>query len=216
MQMIYGGWSIIAGSHASLADIIELLDQTLPAEIQHPSPLPLTFQDAIRFNAVRFRYSSDGPWVLNGLNLTIPKGARVGFVGSTGSGKSTTLDVLMGLLIPEEGEFLVDGQPTSGNRLRAWQLSIAHVPQSIYLADATLAENIAFGVPPDAIDLERKMLVARSNPRHSSLTLIHLLSQQAVILDAAISKLEAAEHLQQLRVKHQQQQLNRDLSLIEC
>ncbi len=100
---------------------------------------------------MRFRYTGDGPWVLDGLNLTIPKGARVGFVGSTGSGKSTTLDLLMGLLMPTEGELLVDGQPISGIRLRAWQQTIAHVPQSIYLADTTLAENIAFGVPPNAM-----------------------------------------------------------------
>ena len=112
---------------------------------------------------MRFRYSSDTPWVLDGFNLTISKGARVGFVGSTGSGKSTTLDLLMGLLMPTEGELLVDGQPVSGNRLRAWQRTIAHVPQSIYLADATLAENIAFGVPRDAIDLQRVQQAARQS-----------------------------------------------------
>jgi ATP-binding cassette subfamily B protein len=161
MQVIYGAWSIVAGSQASLVDVIELLEQPLPVEILQPSFVPLTFQEAIRFDAVRFRYGNDGPWVLDGLNLTIPKGARVGFVGSTGSGKSTTLDLLMGLLMPTEGELLVDGQPISGNRLRAWQLTIAHVPQSIYLADATLAENIAFGVPPEAIDMERVRQAAR-------------------------------------------------------
>ena len=64
--------------------------------------MPLLFQNAIRFDAVRYRYTDDGPWVLDGLNLTLPKGARVGFVGSTGSGKSTTLDLLMGLLMPTE------------------------------------------------------------------------------------------------------------------
>jgi ATP-binding cassette, subfamily B, bacterial PglK len=161
LQQIYFAWASIAGSHASLSDTIELLDQPLPADILQPAPAPLLFQDTIRFDAVRFRYTSDGPWVLDGLNLTIPKGARVGFVGSTGSGKSTTLDLLMGLLMPTEGEFLVDGQPISGNRLRAWQQSIAHVPQSIYLADTTLAENIAFGVPPEAIDLDRMQKAAR-------------------------------------------------------
>ncbi len=61
----------------------------------------------------------------------------MGFVGSTGSGKSTTLDVLMGLLMPTEGELLVDGEPVIGDRIRAWQRTIAHVPQSIYLADTT-------------------------------------------------------------------------------
>ena len=161
LQQIYSAWASIAGSHASLADTIELLDQPLPAELLQTTPSPLPFQDAIRFAAVRFRYTGDGPWVLDGLNLTIPKGARVGFVGSTGSGKSTTLDLLMGLLMPTEGELLVDGQTVSGNRLRAWQRTIAHVPQSIYLADTTLAENIAFGVPPNAIDLDRVRQAAR-------------------------------------------------------
>ncbi len=161
LQQIYSAWAGIAGSHASLADAIALLDQPLPAELLQPAPAPLLFQDAIRFDAVRFRYTGDGPWVLDGFNLVITKGARVGFVGSTGSGKSTTLDLLMGLLIPTEGELLVDGQPISGICVRAWQRSIAHVPQSIYLADITLAENIAFGVPRDAIDLNRVRQAAR-------------------------------------------------------
>ncbi len=161
MQQIYSAWTSIAGNHASLADAIELLDQSLPAELLQPAPAPLLIQNAIRFDAVRFRYTSGGPWVLDGINLTILKGARIGFVGSTGSGKSTALDLLMGLLIPTEGELLVDGQPISGNRVRAWQQTIAHVPQSIYLADTTLAENIAFGVPLDTIDLDRVRQAAR-------------------------------------------------------
>ena len=110
---------------------------------------------------MRFRYSSDGPWVLNGLDLTIAKGARIGFVGGTGSGKSTTMDLLMGLLEPTDGEILVDCEPLRRTRVRAWQRTIAHVPQSIYLADATLAENIAFGVPHGAIDMERVREAAR-------------------------------------------------------
>lgn len=161
LQQIYSAWANIAGSQASLAGTIELLDQPLPADVLQPASAPLLFQDNIHFNGVYFRYTSDGPWVLDGLNLMIPKGARVGFVGSTGSGKSTTLDLLMGLLIPTEGELLVDGQPIRGNRIRAWQRTIAHVPQSIFLADTTLAENIAFGVPLDAIDMSRVQQAAR-------------------------------------------------------
>ena len=90
-----------------------------------------------------------------------PRAPGFGFVGRTGSGKSTVLDLLMGLLEPNEGQILVDGQPISGNRLRAWQRGIAHVPQSIYLADTTLAENIAFGVPRDAIDMQRVQQAGR-------------------------------------------------------
>lgn len=161
LQQGYAAWAQIAGSQASVADVLELLDQPLPAEALQPTPAPLSFQEAIRFDMVCFRYSSDAPWVLKDLCLTIPRGARVGFVGSTGSGKSTTLDLLMGLLEPTQGQILVDGQSISGNRRRAWQQTIAHVPQSIYLADTTLAENIAFGVPRDAIDLQRVRQAAR-------------------------------------------------------
>jgi ABC-type multidrug transport system fused ATPase/permease subunit len=155
LQQGYNAWSSVASCEASLERTIELLDQPLPAELLQPAPDPLHFQDAIRFENVRFRYTHDGPWVLDNLDFSIRKGTRVGIVGSTGSGKSTTLDLLMGLLMPTDGELLVDGSPIVGNRIRAWQRTIAHVPQSIYLADTTLAENIAFGVPREAIDLER-------------------------------------------------------------
>lgn len=161
LQQIYSAWASIVGSQASLAGTIELLDQPRPEDVLQTNYSPLSFQGDIRFSGVRFRYSSDGPWVLDGLNLAIPKGARVGLVGSTGGGKSTTLDLLMGLLTPTEGELLVDGQPISCNRIRAWQRTIAHVPQSIFLADTTLAENIAFGVPRDAIDMDRVQQAAR-------------------------------------------------------
>jgi ATP-binding cassette, subfamily B, bacterial PglK len=77
----------------------------------------------------------------------------VGFVGSTGSGKSTTLDLLMGLLEPTADQILVEGQSILGERRRSWQRAIAHVPQSIFLADITIAENIALGVPRDEIDM---------------------------------------------------------------
>ena len=161
LQQSYSAWASIVGSQAAIAETLVLLDQPLPAEANQPAPVPLVFKDTIRFNKVRFRYSQGTPWVLDELDLTIHKGTRVGFVGSTGSGKSTTLDLLMGLLLPTEGTLLVDGQPVDGSHLRAWQRTIAHVPQSIYLADTTLAENIAFGVPRADIDIERVRQAAR-------------------------------------------------------
>ena len=161
LQQCYSAWTAIAGTQASLADTLELLDQALSEEAFQPDPAPLEFQDSIQFKGVSFRYDSDGPWVLKNLSLNIPKGARVGFVGRTGSGKSTILDILMGLLLPTEGEILVDDQPVGGQRVRAWQRTIAHVPQSIYLSDNTLAENIAFGVPFEIIDMDRVRQVAQ-------------------------------------------------------
>jgi ATP-binding cassette subfamily B protein len=161
LQQAYASWATIAGSHASLADTIALLDQPLPAALLLAPPPPLSLLKSIQFESVRFRYGSGGPWVLDGITLNIPRGARVGIVGSTGSGKSTLLDLMMALLLPTEGEVLVDGQPLRGERIRAWQQVIAHVPQSIYLADSTVAGNIAFGVPPHRIDMERVRLAAR-------------------------------------------------------
>ncbi len=161
LQQGYGAWATIAGNQMSLANTLELLEQPLPPGASLPAPAPLPFADSARFNGVWFRYTSTGPWVLNDFDLTIRKGTRMGFVGSTGSGKSTALDVLMGLLTPTQGELLVDGEPVIGDRVRAWQRTIAHVPQSIFLADASIAENIALGIPRSAIDMARVRLSAR-------------------------------------------------------
>lgn len=155
LQQIYAGWVSIIGSRDSLFDALEFLDQPMPKETLQPPPSPLDFQKSIRFENVRFHYESVPHWVLDGINLEITRGSRVGFVGSTGSGKSTMLDLLMGLMEPTEGRVLVDGQPICGEHQLAWQRTIAHVPQSIYLADTSLAENIAFGVSHEEIDMYR-------------------------------------------------------------
>lgn len=161
LQQLYGNWTVVAGSQAALTNALDLLDQSLPGNVRQPAPAPLAFQNAIRFDNVRFRYGNNGPWVLDGINLTIRKGSRVGFVGSTGSGKSTALDILMFLLEPTQGRILVDGRPVGSELRRAWQRTIAHVPQHIYLSDASIAENIAFGVPPEMIDMDRVRQAAR-------------------------------------------------------
>ena len=155
LQQAYSAWQSIAGNRDSLADVVELLDQPVADELMAAPPAPLQLEQEIRFDGVRFRYSQGAPWVLEDIDLVIPKGSRVGFVGSTGSGKSTLLDVLMGLLVPAAGTLRIDGRAIEGQLLRAWQRTIAHVPQSIYLADATVAENIAFGVPRGQIDMQR-------------------------------------------------------------
>jgi ATP-binding cassette subfamily B protein len=161
LQQGYSAWANIVGSQASLIKVLELLDQPISPDLLQGVRRKLPFNQELRFSNVRFRYRPDAPWVLYDFNLKIRKGSRVGFVGSTGSGKSTALDLLMGLLVPTEGEVLVDGEPIVGERVRAWQNTIAHVPQSIFLADASLAENIAFGVPREAIDLDRVRQAAR-------------------------------------------------------
>ena len=155
LQRVYDSWSSITITIAPVSEVLDMLDQPLPPEAHLPVPAPLTLQHGVSFEGVRFSYTKDAPWVLNGLTLSIPRGIRMGVVGATGSGKSTLLDLLTGLLTATEGVILVDGVPLAEDRLRAWQRSVAHVPQSIYLADSTIAENIAFGCPSHAIDMDR-------------------------------------------------------------
>lgn len=164
LQQSYSAWAYIVGGTPALADTIELLDSPIKPELLQPQPYPLSFNGSITFDQVSFRYSKEGPWVLDGLSLTIRKGARIGIVGSTGSGKSTALDVLMGLITPANGKLEVDGKTIIGELVRAWQRTIAHVPQSIFLSDSTFAENIAFGIPSDQIDMQRvKSAAARAH-----------------------------------------------------
>jgi ATP-binding cassette subfamily B protein len=152
MQQLYGNWSEVAGNSAVLLDVLALLAQPLPVHAEFPEIDALVFKDSIRFNNVSFRYRNDLPLVVNGFNLVIPKGKRIGIIGGTGSGKSTTLDLLMGLLASTEGQILIDGQILDDSNRGGWQRAIAHVPQHIFLADSTIAENIAFGVPLEEIN----------------------------------------------------------------
>jgi ATP-binding cassette subfamily B protein len=161
LQAGYLSWSTMKSHDATLRDALALLDQPLPAHAGEPSPRPIPFEREISLSGVGFRYGPEMPWVFRHVDLRIPKGSRIGFQGTTGSGKSTLLDVLMALLSPSEGRLLIDGCPVTEENRRAWQVRIAHVPQSIYLADSSIAENIAFGIPLDRMNPERVRAAAR-------------------------------------------------------
>lgn len=155
LQQVYGSWSAIQTGKISLHDGLDLLDQPLPDYLSRPSQLPIHFQHQIKLDQISFCYEISAPFILNSLSFTISKGDRVGFIGETGSGKSTTLDIIMGLLEPSEGTLMVDDQILNNLNRRSWQTRIAHVPQDIFLSDTTVEENIAFGVPLPEIDLVR-------------------------------------------------------------
>jgi len=157
LQQIYGAWAALKSCNAAIQAVLAMLNQSMPPIVRVAEPLPL--REGIYLERVHFRYASDQPEVLQGLDVEIRRGERIGLIGSTGSGKSTTVDLLMGLLAPTAGRLLVDGEDVHDSqypeRLAAWRAAIAHVPQSIYLADSSIAENIAFGVPRDQIDQAR-------------------------------------------------------------
>lgn len=161
LQQGYVSWSSLVAYQEPTQEVVDLLKQPMPSWIDASSVSTIRFEKEIRFASVGFRYNPESPEVLSDLSFSIPKGSRVGFVGKTGSGKSTCLDLLMGLLMPTEGLILIDGKVLNPSNVRAWQKKIAHVPQSVYLSDNSLAENIAFGVPPTQIDMARAREAAR-------------------------------------------------------
>lgn len=155
LQQVYGSVSTIHGAQASLQDVLGFLDQPLPDHAEDSEIQSISFCEQIQLRGVSFRYTQQSPWVFNNVNLNIAKGARIGFIGATGCGKSTLLDIIMGLLQPTEGVLEIDNQPVTMANTRLWQKHIAHVPQSVFLADCSIEENIAFGVPRNEIDSVR-------------------------------------------------------------
>jgi ABC-type multidrug transport system fused ATPase/permease subunit len=115
----------------------------------------LAVQRAIELRDVTFRYPGASGPALEGFNLTLNAKATTGIVGSTGSGKTTVLDLLLGLLRPEAGALLVDGVRVEPEDLEAFQRSLGYVPQHIYLSDTSVARNVAFGVPEHQLDRAR-------------------------------------------------------------
>ena len=160
LQQAYGSWTQINSGRSSLCDALELLDQPLPSYAKN-SCVDLPFSQSIALKQVGFSYQKEMPYVLRDFNLRINKGDRVGFIGATGSGKSTLLDIMMGLLQPTSGTLEIDNQSITLENHRSWQAHIAHVPQAIFLADSTIEENIALGVPRNQIDFARVKWAAR-------------------------------------------------------
>ena len=161
-QQIYNTWSVLKSCKQSIVSVLALLHQNIT---EKPKALNSNIlSNSLEFKNVSFRYNSKLPLVLDQLNFVIRKGEHVGVIGSTGSGKSTTIDLLMGLLQPTSGNVMVDGVDIGTSKgitqLHSWYAAISHVPQNIYLADASIAENIAFGIPCDLIDMNRVKLAA--------------------------------------------------------
>lgn len=155
LQQLFREWAYLQGSFASLNDVLVLLDQPLPEDMDAGDVPALPFSSEIALRNLSFRYTPENGDVLHDIDLRIPKGSRVGFIGATGSGKSTLLDILMGLLFPSTGTLEIDGVVVTRQNQRAWQRRIAHVPQSVFLSDSSIEENIAFGIPKEHIDRER-------------------------------------------------------------
>lgn len=162
LQIIYQGWSSASGQWASLQDVLKLLSQPMLQDTTDRAQDTLTLARGISLENVTFRYTSDGPDILRGVTVHIPRGSQIGVIGKTGGGKSTLMDLVMGLLEPTGGAIRIGSASLTRGNVRAWHRHIAHVPQAIYLADTTVAENIAFGIHPAAIDMARVQKAAEA------------------------------------------------------
>ncbi|MBU3071024.1 ABC transporter ATP-binding protein/permease [Aestuariicella sp. G3-2] len=159
-QIMYRGFAQLKFSSSALTEIYEHL--TLPPSEQRPAKTLLVPKKEIRLKNIKFAYPSvsDKP-VLENFDLVVSANTTVGIVGKSGSGKSTVMDLLLGLLEPQEGMLSVDGIVITGDNLSDWQAAIGYVPQHIYLADTSIAENIAFGLSLEEVDMEAVQQAAR-------------------------------------------------------
>jgi len=151
LQQAYYGWSLASGNFRAFRDVVEMMEA--PILPPRPEAPPLSIERELAFEGVGFRFP-EGRFALADVSFRIRAGEHVGIAGATGGGKSTLLDLLMGLLEPDEGTILVDGRPLDSATRPAWQAGLAHVPQAIYLADDTIAANIAFPRRPEGMDPE--------------------------------------------------------------
>ncbi|MEQ6890026.1 ABC transporter ATP-binding protein [Halomonas sp. CS7] len=162
-QGIYGGISQIKANMSALDNIKPDL---LASHESAKSPDSLTVEKlvprrAISLKDVVFHYPNQLVPALDGVSLTIPRNQVIGLVGASGSGKSTAIDILLGLMEPTRGVLCIDGEPLRADQRRSWQNSLGFVPQAIFLADASIRENIAFGLSSEAIQEERVWRAAR-------------------------------------------------------
>jgi len=166
-QRIYAGMAKLRFGAAAVDGVYNDLHQRAAlAELYKRAPKPLKPKQTIALKNIHYTYPNAERPALQGIDLEIPVGSSVGIIGSSGAGKTTLVDVLLGLLRPTEGAIVVDGQPITDDNLRAWQQALGYVPQDIFLTDSTVAENIALGVPPEQIDHEQVERCARMAQVH--------------------------------------------------
>lgn len=156
LQQVYFGFSSVRAGLATL-DVVYNEYMSVEAfkkkqlENDRETALPLTHQ--LQFDGVSFSYPDAPKTAMHNLSTTIEANSTVGIVGGTGAGKTTFVDLLLGLLTPDEGKLIVDGTPLTDENTRSWQNTLGYVPQQIFLTDDTVVANIAFGIAEDEVDM---------------------------------------------------------------
>src|SRR4030095_5571340 len=161
LQLLYGQVTQIATMRYALDEVFEEFvaaerdEKSGDVEVSAQKRHPVIWGNAITLNEISFIYLGSDRLVLDRFSATIQKNTSIGFIGPTGSGKSTLVDLLLGLHQPTSGRVLIDGQPLTRELIPSWQATIGYVPQELFLIDDTIARNIALGVPDKEINRER-------------------------------------------------------------
>ena len=168
VQQIYHGFASIRSASAVLDALVADYTATpIVTGTGAPAPAaPIRLESVLELRDVSFRYPTALRPRVRGLDLTVPARTTIGLVGGTGAGKTTLVDLILGLLTPDGGQITVDGTPITAANRSGWQKSLGYVPQSIYLTDDSIAANIAFGVEPDRIDMAAVERAARAAALH--------------------------------------------------
>jgi len=168
LQKIFSQWSAMYHGQQMLVEVMQAINMDdkpqLSLTTETSKVMALSFEEEIKLDNVGFNYRDVTEPVLQGASIEIKKGEFVGIVGQTGSGKSTLVDIIMGLLPPTQGQLKVDGQVIDDMSRGLWRQKVTHVPQRIYLSEGSIMSNIAFSVPEDEIDIARvKQCAARAH-----------------------------------------------------
>ncbi len=171
LQVIFVSFTLVRFSQMTVNRIIEDLsekgefrEQSLIYEKEPIKPMP--FNTSLQLKEVSYNYPNTNEPVIHKISLLIQHNTSIGLVGPTGAGKTTLVDIILGLLIPQKGEFSVDGVKIEENNILNWQKNLGYVPQHIYLSDDTIMNNIAFGIPGEKIDRKAVEHVARTSNLH--------------------------------------------------
>ena len=161
LHAVYGAITEMTYGKAALQRVHADLFKGQNVDLDRSEPAPLGLKSTMTLEAVTYSYPQAKAPGVNSVNLTVNAGERIGIVGSSGAGKTTLADVVLGLLTPQSGHLFVDGVKVTPNNKRAWQKSVGYVPQDIFLTDASLSENIALGLHPSEIDAAKVEECAR-------------------------------------------------------
>lgn len=161
LQKVYSATTDMQYGQAAVDRVYDDLVNGQTPEFSDP-PAPLPFKNNLVLETLTYSYPQAALPSIEGVSLELCAGEKIGIVGSTGAGKTTLADLILGLLSPDHGRILLDGQPLDAQALPAWHQTVAYVPQDIFITDGTMAENIAFGVVPENIDWDRLKEAARN------------------------------------------------------